>query len=63
MDFVEGFGLRGAELDEPGGTNGEPRAFEVRNDLSREGSLDGVGLDDGECEHEDRCQGLGVRGQ
>jgi len=59
VHFVEGLGLSGAELDESGGTNGEPRGFEVRDDLSREGSFEGVGLDEGGCEN---GRGLGARG-
>src|SRR5438034_6371823 len=59
MHFVEGLGLRVAELDEAGGVDGEPGGLQVRNDLSREASLDRVGLDDGECEH---VKGLGAKG-
>src|SRR5213083_832140 len=60
MHFVEGLGLRGAELDEAGGADGESGGLQVRNDLSREASLDRVGLDDGECEH---VKGLGAKGR
>src|SRR3989441_361957 len=59
MHFVEGLGLRVAELDEAGGADGERGGLQVRNDLSREASLDRVGLDDGECEH---VKGLGAKG-
>src|SRR6266571_7360318 len=57
--YVEGLGLRVAELDEAGGADGESGGLQVRNDLSREASLDRVGLDDGECEH---VKGLGAKG-
>src|SRR5207249_10437593 len=57
MDFVEGLGLREAELDETGRADNEPRGLEVREDLSCKASLDRVGLDDGECEHERQVSG------
>jgi len=44
MDFVEGLGLRGAELDESGGTNGEARAFECATILPVRARLTASGL-------------------